>query len=257
MEFCKFNQYFDEFNLNYNIFRSQKYLEELPELSAHHRKQSQVPKLLNSIRKGNASNGVQLGAERPIGQIIRIIEKSSVVDFHALWLLDGLGTLANIIEAGLQPNSEVSRVAVTKAVQLYRNACSSCKQIAQHSILGGSILVLLDALNFTLKVRFEINFHLLIFNLTLKFKDNSNLCFKQTLLCCLTRMYAKQCFSFTESRYRGEEFIVSSGSINWNLAGFNCRSVELEIFRKRSNIAPPSRFRKVSLSFSFSPRCLL
>lgn len=93
-----------------------------------------------------------MGAERPIGQIIRIIEKSSVVDFHALWLLDGLGILANIIETGLQANSEVSRVAVTKAVQLYRNACSSCKQIAQHSILGGSILVLLDALNFTLKV---------------------------------------------------------------------------------------------------------
>lgn len=93
-----------------------------------------------------------MGAERPIGQIIRIIEKSSVVDFHALWLLDGLGTLANVIEMGLQPNSDVSRVAVTKAVQLYRNSCSSCKQIAQHSILGGSFLVLIDALGFTLKV---------------------------------------------------------------------------------------------------------
>jgi hypothetical protein len=113
-----------------------------------------VPKLLNAIRKGNASTGVQMGAERPIGQIVRIIEKSAVVDFHALWLLDGLGTLANVIETGLlQPNSEVTRVAVTKAVQLYRNACSSCKQIAQHSILGGSFLVLLDCLNFTLKVR--------------------------------------------------------------------------------------------------------
>lgn len=94
-----------------------------------------------------------MGAERPIGQIIRIIEKAAVVDFHALWLLDGLGTLENIIDLGLQPGSEVSRVAVTKAVQLYRNSCSSCKQIAQHSILGGSILGLIDALNFTFKVR--------------------------------------------------------------------------------------------------------
>lgn len=93
-----------------------------------------------------------MGAERPIGQIIRIIEKSTLVDFHALWLLDGLGTLANVIESGLQPNSDVSRVAVTKAVQLYRNACSSCKQIAQHSILGGSFISLLDALFFTIKV---------------------------------------------------------------------------------------------------------
>lgn len=133
-------------------FRSQKYLDELPEFSSSLRKQSQVPKLLNAIKKGNASTGVQMGAERPIGQIIRIIEKSTVVDFHALWLLDGLGTLANVIEMGLQPNSDVSRVAVTKAVQLYRNACSSCKQIAQHSILGGSFLVLLDALSYTMKV---------------------------------------------------------------------------------------------------------
>ena len=134
------------------LILSQKYLEELPELAASHRKQSQVPKLLNAIRKGNASNGVQMGAERPIGQIIRIIEKSTVVDFHALWLLDGLGTLANLIEMGLQPNSDISRVAVNKAVQLYRNASSSCKQLAQHSILGGSFFVLMDALSYTLKV---------------------------------------------------------------------------------------------------------
>lgn len=110
----------------------QQYMSELPELSASHRKQSQVPKLLNAIKKGNGSSGtgVQMGAERPIGQILRIIapenvktkgDKSAVIDFHALWLLDGLGILANVIEEGLQPNSEVSLVAVTKAVQLYRN----------------------------------------------------------------------------------------------------------------------------------------
>lgn len=173
MEFCEsICCLFKKTFANFNIYRSQKYLEELPELATSHRKQSQVPKLLTAIRKGNAGTGVQMGAERPIGQIIRIIEKSSIVDFHALWLLgrfetiiyfvsfigcfnkflDGLGTLGTVIEMGLQPNSDVSRVAVTKAVQLYRNACSSCKQIAQHSILGGSFIVLLDALNFTMKV---------------------------------------------------------------------------------------------------------
>lgn len=167
----------------------QHYLLELPELAASHRKQSQVPKLLNAIKKGNGNSGtgVQMGAERPIGQILRIIapenvkarsDKSAVIDFHALWLLDGLGTLANVIEEGLQPNSEVSRVAVTKAVQLYRNACSSCKQIAQHSILGGSFLVLLDALNFTLKVkirRSEIIFKLQFFiqNPDTEFKNST------------------------------------------------------------------------------------
>jgi hypothetical protein len=111
-----------------------------------------VPKLLNAIKKGNSNSGVNLGAERPIGQIIRVIEKSAVVDFHCLWLLDGLGVLANVIESGLQPNTDISRIAVIKAIQLYRNASSSCKQIAQHSVLAGSFLTLLDALSFTLKV---------------------------------------------------------------------------------------------------------
>lgn len=65
---------------------------------------------------------------------------------------------------GIRPNSEVSRIAVTKAVQLYRNACSSCKQIAQHSVLGGSILKFIDALSFTLKVDFfDLNFTFLCF----------------------------------------------------------------------------------------------
>jgi len=109
---------------------------------------------LNAIKKtlNNGSGNNQLGTERPCGQIIRIIEKSSIVDFHCLWLLDGLGTLASIIENGLQPNSDISRVAVIKAIQLYRNASSSCKQIAQHSILGGSFITLLDVLIYTLKV---------------------------------------------------------------------------------------------------------
>ncbi|CAG9799097.1 unnamed protein product [Chironomus riparius] len=132
---------------------NETYLEELPELATNHRKQSQIPKLLNAIKKtlNNGSGNNQLGTERPCGQIIRIIEKSSIVDFHCIWLLDGLGTLASIIENGLQPNSDISRVAVIKAIQLYRNASSSCKQIAQHSILGGSFIKLLDALIYTLK----------------------------------------------------------------------------------------------------------
>lgn len=109
---------------------------------------------MNAIKKtlNNGSGNNQLGTERPCGQIIRIIEKSSIIDFHCLWLLDGLGTLAAIIENGIQPNSDVSRVAVIKAIQLYRNASSSCKQIAQHSILGGSFITLLDVLIYTLKV---------------------------------------------------------------------------------------------------------
>jgi hypothetical protein len=122
-------------------------LEELPELANNHRKQSQIPKLLNTIKKGGSSFGV----EREFGKVIRIIEKSSVVDYHCLWLLDGLGILSSTIEDGLQPNTEISRVAVIKAIQLFRNACSSCIQIAQHAILGGSFKTLLDALIFTLK----------------------------------------------------------------------------------------------------------
>jgi hypothetical protein len=138
---------------------TQTYLEELPELANNHRKQSQIPKLLNAIKRGNGSAGNnQLGIERPIGQIIRQIEKCATVDFHCLWLLDGLGTLATVIEDGIKPNSDISRVALTKAIQLYRNSCSSCKQIAQHSILAGSFLKLIDALNFTLKVNFVILF---------------------------------------------------------------------------------------------------
>ncbi|XP_070496393.1 S phase cyclin A-associated protein in the endoplasmic reticulum [Chironomus tepperi] len=135
------------------IHLNETYLEELPELATNHRKQSQIPKLLNAIKKtlNNGSGNNQLGTERPCGQIIRIIEKSSIVDFHCLWLLDGLGTLASIIENGIQPNSDISRVAVIKAIQLYRNASSSCKQIAQHSILGGSFITLLDVLIYTLK----------------------------------------------------------------------------------------------------------
>lgn len=52
------------------------------------------------IKKGNNNNS-QLGVERPIGQIIRQIEKSEVVDFHCLWLLDGLGILATVVEEGI------------------------------------------------------------------------------------------------------------------------------------------------------------
>ncbi|CAO1304056.1 unnamed protein product [Diamesa serratosioi] len=130
---------------------SQAYMSELPELSVAIKKQSQIPKLLNAISKRNSgTSGVQMGVERPIGQISRIVAKSQVADFKALWLLDGLGILANVIECGLQPYSDISRKALVMAIQLYREACSSCKQIANHAILGGSILVLFDALAFTL-----------------------------------------------------------------------------------------------------------
>lgn len=117
---------------------------------------------MNAIKKGSSGNNSsnQVGVERQIGQILRIIEKSTVIDFHCLWLLDLLGILASTIEDGLQPNSSISRVAVVKAIQLFRNASSSCKQIAQHSILGGSFIKLIDALNFTLKVCKNLTKHL-------------------------------------------------------------------------------------------------
>lgn len=181
-----------------------------------------------------------MGAERPIGQIIRIIEKSAIVDFHALWLLDGLGILANVIEMGLQPNSEVSRVAVTKAVQLYRNACSSCKQIAQHSILGGSFLVLLDALNFTLKVK-EILISIFIIqaetwnlNLILKLKSNPD---NSMLLKMFHRNYY---FLFMpESRHGSQESIVSRGNFDGASSSTNRRFIQLEVFGKCSYRATP------------------
>ncbi len=133
------------------LFRSQKYTSELPSLSTKYRKESQVPKFLAAITKGNVNNNNSIGVERPIGQILRILEKSNIADFHCFWLLDGLGILMKVINEGLKGNSDYSHLAVTKAIQLYRNSSSSCTQIARHSILAGSLFALLDALALTIE----------------------------------------------------------------------------------------------------------
>ncbi|XP_063697590.1 S phase cyclin A-associated protein in the endoplasmic reticulum-like [Culicoides brevitarsis] len=118
------------------------YLAEMQPLPAHVKKDSQVHKLLNMITKG----GGPLGIERPLGQLLRQISKAEIADFQSMWLLDGLGTISNIIQKGMQDNSDISKRAVVLSVQLYRNSCSSCPQIARHAILGNTIVVLFDAL---------------------------------------------------------------------------------------------------------------
>ncbi|XP_052564886.1 S phase cyclin A-associated protein in the endoplasmic reticulum isoform X2 [Culex pipiens pallens] len=129
------------------VQEAEEYIAELQPLTPQIRKQSQVPKLLNSIVKG----GGPVGVERPLGQLLRLMAKAEVVDFQSMWLLDGLKTIADVIEQGMEPNSEISKRAVVISVQLYRNACSLCPQISRHAILGNSVTVLLDALQISLK----------------------------------------------------------------------------------------------------------
>uniref|UniRef100_W4VRF2 Cyclic nucleotide-binding domain-containing protein n=1 Tax=Corethrella appendiculata TaxID=1370023 RepID=W4VRF2_9DIPT len=130
-----------------------QYLDELQPLSPQIRRQSQVPKLLNTIIKG----GGPVGVERPLGQLLRLIAKAEVVDFQSMWLLDGLKTISEIIQKGMEANSDVSKRAVVISVQLYRNACSLCPQISRHAILGNTISILLDSLVISLKTPEEKN----------------------------------------------------------------------------------------------------
>uniref|UniRef100_A0A182VSZ3 SCAPER_N domain-containing protein n=1 Tax=Anopheles minimus TaxID=112268 RepID=A0A182VSZ3_9DIPT len=133
---------------------AEEYLSELNPLAPAIRKQSQVPRLLCTIAKGGSG---MLGVERPIGQLLRLIAKAEVTDFQSLWLLDGLSTIATVIENGLTPGMDVSKKAVVLSVQLYRNACTLCPQIARHAVLGSSVLVLLNALLISLKTPEEKN----------------------------------------------------------------------------------------------------
>ncbi|XP_058447006.1 calponin homology domain-containing protein DDB_G0272472 [Malaya genurostris] len=126
---------------------AEDYLAEMQPLTPQIRKQSQVPKLLSTIVRG----GGPLGVERPLGQLLRLMAKAEVVDFQSMWLLDGLKTISDLVQMGMEPNSEVSKRAVVISVQLYRNACSLCPQISRHAILGNTITVLLDALQISLK----------------------------------------------------------------------------------------------------------
>lgn len=145
-----------------STYSNSQYLESLPELSLEVKKQSQLPKLLQQIKKRNSNNtmGPVNSELRTIGKISRIIEMANKNDFHAFWLLDGLGILTDLInsfKANLNEDFKNSRqpplLRVTVvSIQLYRSTCSSCKQISDHAILGGSIISLIDLLSMTLKV---------------------------------------------------------------------------------------------------------
>lgn len=130
-----------------------EYLAEMQPLPAHVKKDSQVHKLLNMVTKG----GGPLGIERPLGQLLRQFAKAEISDFQSMWLLDGLGIISNVIQKGMQDNSDISKRAVVLSVQLYRNSCSSCPQIARHAILGNTIIVLFDALLISLQVCRNVN----------------------------------------------------------------------------------------------------
>lgn len=47
--------------------------------------------------------------------------------------------------------------SLVMAIQIYRDSCSPCIQIARHAILGNSISVLFDALLYSLQVNYKIN----------------------------------------------------------------------------------------------------
>uniref|UniRef100_A0A1A9WJ40 S phase cyclin A-associated protein in the endoplasmic reticulum N-terminal domain-containing protein n=1 Tax=Glossina brevipalpis TaxID=37001 RepID=A0A1A9WJ40_9MUSC len=120
-----------------------EYFKELQPVPLHMKRESQVPKYLNLVNKGGGAQGL----ERALGQLMRIMSKAQVFDFQCFLLMDGLGTLAmNVIAKSMQEDSEVSKKAVVSAVQLYRNACTLCPQIARHAILGNSLPSLFDAL---------------------------------------------------------------------------------------------------------------
>nr|XP_016944835.1 S phase cyclin A-associated protein in the endoplasmic reticulum [Drosophila suzukii] len=121
-----------------------EYLESLEPLPAYVKRDSAVPKLLNLVVKGGGAQGL----DRNLGNLLRVIPKAQTFDFQAFLCMDGLGILANhVIAKGLEENSEISRKSIHLAVQLYRNACSVCPQIARHALLGNSITVLFDAIS--------------------------------------------------------------------------------------------------------------
>lgn len=122
--------------------KTEEYLKELQPVPLHMKRESQVPKYLNLVIKGGGAQGL----ERPLGQLLRLMAKAQVSDFQCFWLMNGLGIIGDVITNGMEPNSETSKRAVVIAVQLYRNACSLCPQIARHAILANSITLLFDAL---------------------------------------------------------------------------------------------------------------
>lgn len=82
-----------------------EYMKDLEPVPLYMKRDSDVPKILTMIRKGGGPQGI----ERPLGQLSRAVAKAEVFDFQCLWLMDGLGVLANVIKTALEPNSEISR----------------------------------------------------------------------------------------------------------------------------------------------------
>lgn len=130
------------------ISRTDEYLSEIPVLQSHHRKDSEVPKLMNLLSKGGGPHG----HERPLSQLLRIVSKAQPADFHCMLSMDTLSVIAKLAQDGSEPNTDISRKAVIMAVQLYRNICSVCPQLTRHAILGNSICTLLDVLYSALQV---------------------------------------------------------------------------------------------------------
>lgn len=139
-----------EQRLNCKIFNfsTESYVSELPVLQSHHRRDSEVPKLMSLLNKGGGPHG----HERPLTQLLRIVTKAQPADFHCMLSMDTLGVIARLVQEGSEANAEVSRKAVILAVQLYRNICSVCPQLTRHAILGNSICTLLDVLYAALQV---------------------------------------------------------------------------------------------------------
>lgn len=69
------------------------------------KRESQVPKFLNLVGKGGGPQGL----ERPLGQLLRLIAKGQICDFQCFWLLDGLGTITNVISKGMESNTDISK----------------------------------------------------------------------------------------------------------------------------------------------------
>ncbi|XP_059612655.1 S phase cyclin A-associated protein in the endoplasmic reticulum [Phlebotomus argentipes] len=122
--------------------KTAEYLSEMPVLASHHRRESEVPKILNVLNKGGGPQGV----ERPLGQLHRLVSKAQAADFHCMLSLNALEMITKVVEDGTKPHSEISKRAVIMAVQLYRNLCTICPQITRHAILGNTIVRLFDVL---------------------------------------------------------------------------------------------------------------
>ncbi|GAB0093882.1 uncharacterized protein DMENIID0001_090700 [Sergentomyia squamirostris] len=127
--------------------KTTEYMNDMTPLASHFRRDSEVPKIINVINKGGGPQGM----ERPLGQLHRLVAKAQAADFHCLLALNALGGITKVIEDGMKPHSEISKRAVILSVQLYRNLCTICPQIARHAILGNTIVNLFDALLLSLQ----------------------------------------------------------------------------------------------------------